>query len=75
MRVEIFTLPYDSIYEDNAEQVINNFEKLIQSGAKVYFCKWNIGDPGRTYTAVGRWYSFHGKFLLTEALLQLFQRI
>jgi len=66
LRVELLTLPYDSINEDGRGEVISNFEKIIKKGAIVYFCKWNVGDPGRTTTAVGRWYSFHGKFIVTD---------
>lgn len=64
--VEVFTLPYDSINKNIKERVVEQFEKLINNGAKIYFCAWNVGDPGRTSTAVGRWYSFHGKFIVTE---------
>ena len=39
---------------------------MEKNGAKLYFCKWNVGDPERTSTAVGRWYSFHGKFIVTD---------
>ncbi|GAG99893.1 unnamed protein product, partial [marine sediment metagenome] len=35
-------------------------------GAILHFCKWNLGDPERTSTAVGQWYSFHGKFIVTD---------
>jgi len=66
VEVEIFTLPYDSINEDVQERVINQFENLQALGARLHFCKWNIGDPERTSTAVGRWYSFHGKFIVTD---------
>lgn len=66
VEVEIFTLPYDSINEDVQERVINQFESLQAVGARLHFCKWNIGDPERTSTAVGRWYSFHGKFIVTD---------
>ena len=66
VEVEIFTLPYDSINEDVQKRVINQFKSLQAMGAKLHFCKWNIGDPERTSTAVGRWYSFHGKFIVTE---------
>lgn len=34
--------------------------------AESIFCKWNVGDPERTTTAVGRWYLFHGKFIVTD---------
>ena len=64
--VEIFTLPYDSINEDIRDKVKDRVEKIKTNGAKVYFSKWGIGDPERTTTAVGRWYSFHGKFLVTD---------
>lgn len=66
LRVEIFTLPYDSINEDIRSQVESKFRELEKIGAMVYFNKWNVGDPGRTTTAVRRWYSFHGKFVVTD---------
>ena len=66
VKVEILTLPYDSINNDIQNDVKNRFKQIIENGAKLYFCKWNIGDPERTTTAVGRWYSFHGKFLVTD---------
>lgn len=66
VKVEIFTLPYDSINEDIRNRVTNQFKQLESNGARLYFCKWNIGDPERTTTAIGRWYSFHGKFIVTD---------
>ena len=66
VRVEIFTLPFDSINESLRTEVIPRFEQLKNSGAKIDFCKWNVGDPERTTTAVGKWYSFHGKFIVTD---------
>jgi hypothetical protein len=66
LKVEIFTLPYDSINEEVQERVVQQYKELEGNGAILYFCKWNIGDPGRTSTAVGRWYSYHGKFIVTE---------
>jgi len=66
VKVEIFTLPYDSINEEIRDEVTPFFENLIENGAELHFCKWNVGDPGRTSTAVGRWYSFHGKFIVTD---------
>ncbi|MHA1821182.1 MAG: phospholipase D-like domain-containing protein [Promethearchaeota archaeon] len=69
--VEIFTLPYDSIHE-NIEQVKGYFEEIINNGAQVYFCGWNIGDPERTSTATNIWYSFHGKFLVTDSIAAIF---
>ncbi len=65
IEIEIFTLPFDSIHK-NQEDIINNFKKLQKNGAKIYHCHWNVGDPGRTTTAVGQWYSFHGKFIVTD---------
>jgi len=64
--VEIFTLPYDSINENTRSEVTRRFQNLERNGATLYFCKWNVGDPERTATAVGRWYSFHGKFIVTD---------
>lgn len=66
VKVEIFTLPYDSINEDIQDEVTDLFKHLEENGAILYFCKWNVGDPERTTTAVGRWYSFHGKFIVTD---------
>jgi phosphatidylserine/phosphatidylglycerophosphate/cardiolipin synthase-like enzyme len=64
--VKIFTLPEDSINADVREEVSERFNELQDNGAEVFSCKWNVGDPGRTTTAVGRWYSFHGKFIVTD---------
>lgn len=66
VRVELFTLPYNSIHDSVRDEVIANFEALKKKGAEVFFCKWNVGDPERTTTAVGVWYSFHGKFIVTD---------
>lgn len=66
VRVEVLTLPYDSINADVRLQVESRFRELIQNGATVYFNKWNVGDPRETRTAFGRWYSFHGKFIVTD---------
>ncbi len=66
VRVEIMTLPYDSINEDIQAEVTSRFQTIERNGAKLYFCKWNVGDLERTNTAVGRWYSFHGKFIVTD---------
>lgn len=66
VRVEILTLPYDSINPNVRELVESRFRKLESDGATLHFCKWNVGDPARTTTAVGRWYSFHGKFIVTD---------
>jgi hypothetical protein len=65
VRIDILTLPYDSINEELRLEVTSRFEKLNKNGATLYFCKWNVGDP-RTQTATGRWYSFHGKFIVTD---------
>ena len=65
INIEIFTLPYDSIFKD-VEKITNNFKELEKLGGIIHFCKWNLGDPERTSTAVGRWYSFHGKFIVTD---------
>lgn len=64
--VDILTLPYDSINDSVSADVITRFETLSNHGAHIHFCKWNVGDPERTSTAIGRWYSFHGKFIVTD---------
>jgi len=66
LNIEIFTLPYDSINQDVQERVKSQFIKLRTAGAVLYFCRWNIGTPERTTTADGRWYSYHGKFIITD---------
>lgn len=66
VKVEIITLPYNSINLKVREQVEKKFRYIEAKGAAIYFSPWNIGDPGRTTTAVGRWYSYHGKFIVTE---------
>lgn len=68
VKVEILTLPYDSINDDIRQRVSQNIEDIKANGATIYLSKWNIGDPARTTTAVGRWYSYHGKFLTTEKI-------
>lgn len=66
LKIEIFTLPFDSINRDIRSRVEPLLSELQKNGAIFYFDRWNIGDPSRTTTAVGRWYSFHGKFIVTE---------
>lgn len=65
-QIEIFTLPYDSIKDEFRTEVEQKFEELKAHGVKVYFDKWNVGDSKRTTTATNRWYSFHGKFIVTD---------
>lgn len=66
IKVEILTLPYDSINENVRDKVTKRFQDLEAKGATLNFCRWNVGDPERTSTATGRWYSFHGKFIVTD---------
>ncbi len=66
LKIEIFTLPYDSINSPIREPIKERLEKLSSQGINLHFCKWNVGDPERTSTAIGRWYSFHGKFIVTD---------
>jgi len=66
VNVEIFTLPLDAINEDVRERVVDQFKSIEKNGAKIYFCRWNIGNPERTTTADDRWYSYHGKFIVTD---------
>lgn len=64
--VEIITLPVESIKPNIRDEVSTRLTDLEKHGARIYFLKWNIGDPGRTTTAVEAWYSFHGKFVVTD---------
>ena len=64
--VEILTLPYDSIHPKVRDAVERRFKIIGDKGAVLHFCKWNVGDPGRTTMATGRWFSFHGKFIVTD---------
>lgn len=66
VNIEIVTLPYDSIHQEVRESVEQKLRGLEKKGAVLHFCKWGVGDPSRTTTAVGRWYSFHGKFIVTD---------
>ena len=66
VKVEILTLPYDSINDDLKKQVVRRFDDLVNKGAIIYFDRWNVGDPRETRTAFRRWYSFHGKFIVTD---------
>jgi len=66
VQVEIITLPFISINEKIRENVVKLYREIISKGATIHFCKWHVGDPGRTTTAVGVWYSFHGKFIVTD---------
>jgi len=56
VKVEIITLPYDSINTDVRQEVESKLRVLESKGAKILFDKWNVGDPSRTTTAVGRWH-------------------
>jgi len=72
VRIEICTLPYDSINSDVRESVVERFERLKNAGVSIHFLPWNVGDPERTTTAVGRWYAYHGKFMVTEKYAIIF---
>lgn len=66
IKIEILTLPYDSIDDDVRSEVEQDFEELRKQGVILYFNQWNVGNPERTTTATNRWYSFHGKFIVTD---------
>ena len=67
MNVEVFTLPTDSIHDEIIRnQMVALFNQLRAHHGKVHYCAWNVGDPERTTTAVGVWYSYHGKFIVTD---------
>ena len=68
VKIEVFTLPHESVKPKIFESVRKNFEKIEKLGAKIYLCWWNVGSPLRTSTNVypDSWFSFHGKFVVTE---------
>lgn len=66
LEIDILTLPYDSINDVIRDVVSTRLDRLSELGINLHFCKWNVGDPERTTTAIGRWYSFHGKFIVTD---------
>ena len=67
VKIELFTLPLDSIHDETIRnQITTLVNELIECRGNVYFCEWNVGDPERTTTAVGVWYSYHGKFIVTD---------
>lgn len=66
IRIEILTLPYESINDDVRKEVEKNFEALKVEKVHLHFDKWNVGSSERTTTATNRWYSFHGKFIVTD---------
>jgi phosphatidylserine/phosphatidylglycerophosphate/cardiolipin synthase-like enzyme len=67
VNVEVFTLPTDSIHDEvTRAQMVAQFNQLRVHHGKVHFCAWNVGDPERTTTAFGVWYSYHGKFIVTD---------
>jgi len=66
LEIDILTLPYDSINDPVRDDVSSRLNHLSDVGVNLHFCKWNVGDPERTTTAIGRWYSFHGKFIVTD---------
>ena len=70
VKIEVFTLPHESVKPKIFESVKKNFEKIEKLGAKTYLCWWNVGSPLRTSTNVYQdsWFSFHGKFVVRYRL-------
>jgi len=66
IKIEIITLPYDSIHDKVHDKVVQRYTRIENQGAKIHFIRWNIGDTERTTAAVGHWYSYHGKFIVTD---------
>ncbi len=66
IKIDIITLPYDSINEQKRDEVTKRFKKIAKLGANLHFCRWNVGNPEKTSMASGKWYSYHGKFIVTD---------
>jgi len=47
-------------------KLLKGSKKIELLGAKLHFCRWNVGDPERSSMASGKWYSYHGKFIVTD---------
>ena len=67
VRVEIITLPYDSLNSDVRIKVTALFENLI-SGLRTDSISVSgmLATPKEHPLQPGRWYSFHGKFIVTD---------
>lgn len=65
--VELFTLPITSVNANNRAQVTDIYSRMETAGCIIHKCEWNIGSPERTSTAANVWFSFHGKFIVTES--------
>jgi phosphatidylserine/phosphatidylglycerophosphate/cardiolipin synthase-like enzyme len=66
VKVEVITLPFDSLKPKIKDITEKNFQKLAEKGAKIFFNQWGEGNPDNTRTAVEGWYCFHGKFIVTD---------
>ena len=69
VKIEVFTLPPETVKKKIEKIVRKNFENIDKLGAKIYYCWWNVGSPQRTSTNIyfpDAWFSFHGKFIVTE---------
>ncbi|XHH08865.1 MAG: phosphatidylserine/phosphatidylglycerophosphate/cardiolipin synthase family protein [Candidatus Bathyarchaeia archaeon] len=66
VKVEIFTLPFDSLKAKVRAETEKNFQKIAEKGAEIRFNQWGEGNPDNTRTAVEGWYCFHGKFIVTD---------
>ena len=69
VKIEVFTLPPETVKEKIEKIVRKNFGNLKKLGAKIYYCWWNVGSPQRTSTNLyfpDAWFGFHGKFIVTE---------
>lgn len=66
-KVDVITLPKDSIKQKIRTTISERIDSIVKSGANVYYSLWGIGDPTETRMAEGRWYSYHGKFIVTDS--------
>ena len=74
--LEVITLPEDS-YKD-PEKAKKVYKKLKENGINLFLCKWEIGTPRETRTAISgkrqKWYSLHGKMLVCDDFAAIFSK-
>jgi hypothetical protein len=79
VKVSVITLPPDS-YAGDRDIVERLFERLRSAGVDLSLCIWEVGEPRLTTTSLSgereggmgqKWYSLHGKFLVSECNAQI----
>jgi phosphatidylserine/phosphatidylglycerophosphate/cardiolipin synthase-like enzyme len=79
VKVSVITLPPDS-YAGDRSVIEALFERLRSAGVDLSLCIWEVGEPRLTTTSLSgareggmgqKWYSLHGKFLVSELAAQI----